>query len=191
MSNNGRDVRLVMLGESSVGKTSLLYKYMQNCFCDKPTSTITASFYKKRIVDQNIPTNLQLWDTAGQEKFQSITPLYYRNADIIFIVFSVDSINSFERAVHIIETVRSQKKVPEIVLLGNKCDLENKVREQAELFSSITCYPLFWVSAQSGYCVQEVFQQAVQEYNNKHITIQRNNQFVNEFEKLVNKKRCC
>ncbi|CAL6089028.1 Rab1a [Hexamita inflata] len=131
MSNTGKEVRLVMLGDSSVGKTSLLYRYMSDCFYDNPASTITASFYKKKIYDQTIPTNLQLWDTAGQEKYQSITPLYYRNADIIFIVFSVDSFKSFERAARTIDEVHSHKNQPNIILLGNKSDLENKVKEQA------------------------------------------------------------
>ncbi|CAL6021939.1 Rab1a [Hexamita inflata] len=191
MSNIGKEMRLVMLGESSVGKTSLLYRYMSDCFYENPASTITASFYKKKIIDQNIPTNLQLWDTAGQEKFQSITPLYYRNADIIFIVFSVDSTISFEKAMHTIEEVRSHKNQPNIILLGNKLDLENEVKEQAESFQAITCYPLFWVSALSGSGVQEAFQQAIQDANRKHVDIKRQKKLVKEIDEKMSKKWCC
>ncbi|CAL6089013.1 Rab1a [Hexamita inflata] len=189
MSNVGREIRLVMLGESYVGKTSLLYRYMSNCFYENPASTITASFYKKRIVDQTIPTNIQLWDTAGQEKFQSITPLYYKNADIIFIVFSVDSFKSFEKAVSTIDQVRQQKNKPNIILLGNKSDLDNKVKEQAESFSAITSYPLFWVSALNGNGVQEKFNQAINDVNRKQTEVKKT-KLVKEVEK-ESTKWCC
>ncbi|CAL6023038.1 Rab1a [Hexamita inflata] len=155
------EVKLVMLGEAYVGKTSILYRFMSDQYSENLGSTITASFYKKKVTVQNSVVQLQLWDTAGLEKFKSITPLYYRTADVILVVFAVDSIKSFEKAVRTIEEVRIQRPKPNIILLGNKSDLNNQTKEQAESFSEISGYKLFWVSALNGNGIQEAFQEAV------------------------------
>ncbi|CAL6089031.1 Rab1a [Hexamita inflata] len=158
---NENEVKLVMLGEAYVGKTSILYRFMSDQYSENLGSTITASFYKKKVTVQNSIVQLQLWDTAGLEKFKSITPLYYRTADVILVVFAVDSIKSFEKAVRTIEEVRIQRPKPNIILLGNKTDLNNQTKEQAESFSQISGYKLFWMSALNGNGIQEAFQEAV------------------------------
>ncbi|CAL6021917.1 Rab1a [Hexamita inflata] len=160
-NSSEREVKIVILGETFAGKTSILYRYVSDSFYEQPASTITASFYRKKIYIQNAPVNLQLWDTAGQEKFQSITPLYYRTADIIFVVFAVDSVKSLERALHQIQEVRENKPSPNIVLLGNKSDLVNTVQDQALGFASSNNFKLYFVSALNGNGVKEAFAQEV------------------------------
>ncbi|CAL6023048.1 Rab1a [Hexamita inflata] len=159
-NSSEREVKIVILGETFAGKTSILYRYVSDSFYEQPASTITASF-RKKIYIQNAPVNLQLWDTAGQEKFQSITPLYYRTADIIFVVFAVDSVKSLERALHQIQEVRENKPSPNIVLLGNKSDLVNTVQDQALDFASSNNFKLYFVSALNGNGVKEAFAQEV------------------------------
>ncbi|CAL6022984.1 Rab1a [Hexamita inflata] len=182
------DIKIVVLGDVSVGKTSILYRYISNSYYEQP-STITASFFKKKLHIPDFPTNLQLWDTAGQEKFQSITPMYYRNADIVLIVFAVDSPHSFERATVLVEEVRTKRDKCNIILIGNKTDLENVIKERAEEYSSVNGIKIFFVSALTGSGVKEAFQSTVEEVvrNKRSGGVQK---LVKEEEEGV-QKGCC
>ncbi|CAL6023060.1 Rab1a [Hexamita inflata] len=161
-----QEMKIVVLGDASVGKSSILYRYVSDSFNQFPASTINASFYRKLLVSK-IPTNLQLWDTASQEKFKSIIPMYYRNADIIIIVFSVDSISSFNQAKIQVEEVLQKQEKPNIILLGNKCDLHNSIKNEAEDYAQEAGYKLHWVSALNGQGVKQAFTEAVEDVLNK------------------------
>eukprot|EP01127_Copromyxa_protea_P003274 TRINITY_DN1310_c0_g1_i6.p1 TRINITY_DN1310_c0_g1~~TRINITY_DN1310_c0_g1_i6.p1 ORF type:complete len:141 (-),score=17.42 TRINITY_DN1310_c0_g1_i6:474-896(-) len=90
--------KVVLLGSSGVGKTSIVIRYVQSAFAADQQATIGASFWTKRLhfVDNSI--TLQIWDTAGQERYRSITPMYYRGAQAAILVFDVTNIESFENA---------------------------------------------------------------------------------------------
>jgi len=90
MSRKSILFKIVVLGESGVGKTSLLLRYVQNKFTIATKSTIGSDFLSKQdIIVEGRPVNLQIWDTAGQERFQGLGTSFYRGADGVCFVFDV------------------------------------------------------------------------------------------------------
>jgi small GTP-binding protein len=94
------EAKIVILGAQSVGKTSLVHRYVQNSFIppNKSQSTVGASFLTTRVHDpeSGATIRLQIWDTAGQERFRSISKLYYRGADAAILCYDVSDSHSFE-----------------------------------------------------------------------------------------------
>jgi len=120
-------VKLLMVGESGVGKTSLLNRYANDTFSTNYVSTIGIDFKLKTIPIKGRVVKLQLWDTAGQERFRTITVSYFRGAQGILIVYDVSNRNSFERVQAWIEQIEQHADLSvNKILVGNKCDLEDK-----------------------------------------------------------------
>ena len=124
-----KSFKVITIGDSNVGKTSIIRRYIYNVFDDKTMSTIGLSFSFKEVELKNgITITLKLVDTAGQEKYRSLTKSYFKNSDGVLFVFDYGSKESFE---HIQEWVQmfidntSQDDIPKY-LIGNKDDLQNK-----------------------------------------------------------------
>lgn len=139
MSSNRKRhlLKVIILGDAGVGKTSLLKQYVNHQFTHQYKATIGADFLMKEIILDGQAVQLQLWDTAGQEKFHSLGAAFYRNAECCILVFDQTDPKTFET----IDTWRSEfltqlnPSDPEnfpFVVLGNKCDRESdiKVNEQ-------------------------------------------------------------
>jgi len=120
-------LKLILVGDSGVGKSCLLKAFMGDPFKGVYTSTIGVDFEIKPMVVNGKTVNLQIWDTAGQERFRTITTSYYRSADAIMLVFDLCDEKTFTNLEAWMEDVRlySQKGV-EIILIGNKCDLNEE-----------------------------------------------------------------
>ncbi|KAG5248435.1 ras-related protein [Salix suchowensis] len=121
--------KLLLIGDSSVGKSCLLLRFADDSYVDSYISTIGVDF-KIRTVEQDGKTiKLQIWDTAGQERFRTITSSYYRGAHGIIIVYDVtemESFNNVKQWLHEIDRYANDSVCK--LLVGNKCDLvENKV----------------------------------------------------------------
>ena len=120
-------IQLIMIGESGVGKTSLIRRYTNNIFNSTHLETIGIEFYNReeRINDQII--QIKIWDTAGQEIFHSLTKNFYRKADGIIIVYDITNRESFEKVQDWIKSVYDNSdtyKEIQMILVGNKIDLE-------------------------------------------------------------------
>ena len=89
MSTKAREVKVVLLGDSGVGKSSLVLRFVVNDFKPYSEATIGASFFSKLIIANNIPMKFQIWDTAGQEKYHSLAPMYYRGAAAAILVYDI------------------------------------------------------------------------------------------------------
>lgn len=116
--------KLVLLGNSSVGKSSILLRYIRNKFVYDQNSTIGASFYTSKIELDECIIKFDIWDTAGQERYHSLAPLYYKGAAVIFVVFDVTNNSSFAQAKNWISELK--RLGPEnvlILLIGNKIDI--------------------------------------------------------------------
>jgi len=119
--------KLVLLGESSVGKSSLVLRFVKGQFLDFQESTIGAAFLTQTVCLNDTTVKFEIWDTAGQERYHSLAPMYYRGAQAAIVVFDITNSESFDKAKAWVSELQRQGS-PNIViaLAGNKCDLANK-----------------------------------------------------------------
>ncbi|KAH0790782.1 small GTP-binding protein [Histomonas meleagridis] len=125
--NETVSVKVVFVGNSSVGKTSLI-NAISNVDNNEPIlPTIGACFICKEYQFKGLTVRLHVWDTAGQERFRSLTPSYFHDAEYVVIVYSVDNRPSFEEIDQWNQSVLNVcRKAPELILIGNKIDLEDR-----------------------------------------------------------------
>jgi Ras-related protein Rab-5C len=153
--------RIVILGDYSVGKSSIVLKYVKNTFNDNEESTIGAAFLTKTILSKENYVKFDIWDTAGQERYNSLVPMYYRGAQAAIIVYDITSTKSYEKArFWVDELLREKPKDFLKVLIGNKKDLESrrdiKSSDASEYASSKNC--LFYeTSAKNGENIESIF----------------------------------
>ncbi|ELP89743.1 hypothetical protein EIN_424250 [Entamoeba invadens IP1] len=153
-NNNERmelTIKMLMLGESGVGKTSLLLRFTENKFFKDITSTIGIDFRMKRMEFEGMMYRLQLWDTAGQERFRTIVTSYYRGVSGIILVYDVTSKESFENIKYWSDNVnKNAEEYVELMLIGNKTDLEqNRVvsSEQGQMLADTLGIPFLETNA--------------------------------------------
>ncbi|OHT11688.1 Ras-related protein Rab-5C [Tritrichomonas foetus] len=153
------DIKLVFLGESTVGKTSIIACFSQGEFAPDQTSTIGACFSMKKVIVDNEEVKLKIWDTAGQERFRALTPMYYRDAQIAILVYSVDATDTFHKLKKWVEDLKRDTKVmPPLIIAGNKIDLERKVSTEAgEKFAESVGAVFMECSAKAKIGIDELF----------------------------------
>ena len=124
-------VKLVLLGEAAVGKSSLVLRFVSDDFQENKEPTIGAAFLTQKCTLANRVVKFEIWDTAGQERFASLAPMYYRNAQSALVVYDVTKPASFIRARHWVNELKSQGS-PNIIiaLVGNKLDLTGEQEGQ-------------------------------------------------------------
>ena len=211
--------KIIVVGDSGVGKSCLTMKGTKNYFEECYSQTVGFEFFtfNIRINDKNI--KLQIWDTCGQEAYRSLITSFYRNSSLAILVYSIDNINSYNNIESWLNEIKSQAN-PEIkiFLIGNKTDLENErqiSKEEAQRFSSDHIFNYFIeTSAKTGFNAQSVFIRAAKELYITHLDykdrasrvgsitpatdsfqqdINMNNNFMldDEEEKPRKKKGCC
>ncbi|KAF7489717.1 Ras-related protein Rab-18 [Sarcoptes scabiei] len=121
-------LKILIIGESFVGKSSLLIRYTDDTFSDDVSATIGVDFKTKKIKIDNNWINLAIWDTAGSERFRALTPNFYRGAHGVIFVYDVTVRNSFDRLNSWFDELNAFADRPNIVkmLVGNKIDKENR-----------------------------------------------------------------
>lgn len=119
--------KLLLIGDSGVGKTGLFARFCKQTFYESTISTLGIDYRERRIIIEGKKIKLKIWDTAGQERFRSITTSYYRNADGIFLVYDITNIKSFENVQMWIASICKYASPAgvEVILVGNKCDKED------------------------------------------------------------------
>ncbi|KAL0085945.1 ras family-domain-containing protein [Phycomyces blakesleeanus] len=118
--------KLVLLGESAVGKSSLVMRFVKDHFDEYRESTIGAAFLARSVqLEDDVTVKFEIWDTAGQERYKSLAPMYYRNANCAVVVYDITQPSSLEKAKAWVNELQRQAD-PNIViaLAGNKSDLE-------------------------------------------------------------------
>jgi Ras-related protein Rab-22 len=127
MDGKPREVKVVLLGDTGVGKSSLVLRFVTNNFKPFSESTIGASFMSKMIIVSGKTIKYQIWDTAGQEKYHSLAPMYYRGAAAAIIVYDITRKNTFNTLKNWVQELMTQgPKDISIAIAGNKADLEEK-----------------------------------------------------------------
>ncbi|MEE6471524.1 hypothetical protein FKM82_009292 [Ascaphus truei] len=119
--------KLVLLGESAVGKSSLVLRFVKGQFHEFQESTIGAAFLTQSVCLDDTTVKFEIWDTAGQERYHSLAPMYYRGAQAAIVVYDITNQETFARAKTWVKELQRQAS-PNIViaLSGNKADLTNK-----------------------------------------------------------------
>ncbi|KAI9145672.1 ras family-domain-containing protein [Paraphysoderma sedebokerense] len=161
-------LKVIILGDSGVGKTSLMNQYVNKRFSTQYKATIGADFLTKEVMVDDRLVTLQIWDTAGQERFQSLGVAFYRGADCCVLVYDVNNSKSFEtldswRDEFLIQAgPRDPANFP-FVLLGNKVDMEESKRMVSQKRALAWCQskgniPYFETSAKEAINVEQAFE---------------------------------
>eukprot|EP01103_Thecamoeba_quadrilineata_P001656 TRINITY_DN114_c0_g1_i1.p1 TRINITY_DN114_c0_g1~~TRINITY_DN114_c0_g1_i1.p1 ORF type:complete len:207 (-),score=39.03 TRINITY_DN114_c0_g1_i1:211-831(-) len=154
--------KLILLGNIDVGKTSLILRFTDNAFSDEIAGEIDMKTRDLKISGKTV--KLIITDTAGQERFRTLTSSYYRNADAIIVVYDVNDAESFgDVDGHINEGTRYSQR-SEKFLVGNKADLSNKAisSEQGKAMADKLNIPFFETSAKTGAKVEQLFETVAQ-----------------------------
>lgn len=153
--------KLVFLGDQSVGKTSIITRFMYDKFDNTYQATIGIDFLSKTMYLEDRTVRLQLWDTAGQERFRSLIPSYIRDSSVAVIVYDVTNRQSFTNTIQWIEDVRNERGSDVIiVLVGNKTDLVEKRQvsiEEADAKSRELSVIFIETSAKAGFNIKALF----------------------------------
>jgi len=166
MATRRKILKVIILGDSGVGKTSLMNQYVNKKFSNQYKATIGADFLTKEVMVDDRLVTVQIWDTAGQERFQSLGVAFYRGSDCCVLVYDVNVAQSFEHLESWREEFLSQaaprdpEKFP-FVVIGNKIDLEHQrvvSNKRAAAWCQSKNIPYFETSAKEAIHVDQAFQ---------------------------------
>ena len=168
--------KILLLGDSGVGKSSLLLRYTKNEFISDLRSTIGVEFALKYLTVDNFQLKVQIWDTAGMERYRSITNAYYKGAKGVIVVYDICRQKSFENVDKWIDDFKSKADDDAVILLiGNKSDLDEKrevSKEEAESKAQKNKFGFMETSAKDNNNVQKAFEtlfhEIVKIYKNKN-----------------------
>ena len=165
----GESIKVVLIGSSGVGKSCICQKYVNNKFSDSDGSTVGASYFQKFLEIDGKNLQLDIWDTAGQEKYRSMGKMFYKDAYIVLFIYDITDKKSFEDLKNIWydELTTSGEKNAIFAVVGNKSDLylneqvnEDDARKWAQEIGAI--YGL--VSAKNGDCIDSLFENVAKKY---------------------------
>ena len=196
---------LIILGDPSVGKTCTLLRYLDNEYLDDTLTTIGIDIKKKEvtIIDDNgeeKKIKVKFVDTAGQERFRTITSTYYKHADGIMLMFDVTQRNTYENINYWVEEINKKCKsdIP-IIVLGNKIDLNNRIKSREEFEEEMKKYnyDYYEVSAKLNINIKEAIEKMCLlmykfklSQNKKNKNLNQNSILLNEVNNNPERK-CC
>ena len=163
--------KILTIGESGVGKTCVLRRFVENKFLKNHLATIGIDFKTKTLNINNQEIKLKIWDTAGEERFRNITTQYYKGADGIVLVYDVTDEASYEKIRDWMDQILSNIQQDEIgiVLMGNKCDMEerNVSEEMGIKLAEELKISYFETSALTGQGIKEAFEKLTRDIMKK------------------------
>ena len=187
--------KILLLGDSSVGKTCFLMRYTDNTFQEIHMSTIGLDYKLKNVqIDDGKIVKIQIWDTAGQDRFRSITKNYYKGAHGIILLYDVTSRKTFENVANWVTQIREEvsDKVT-IILVGNKIDDESNRKvstEEGAQMAKECGLNFFETSAKSGINIDTTFNELVKKTVETYSKINEKGDKLKS-KKSGNKKICC
>ena len=169
--------KIIIIGDSGVGKSSLTLKATKDKFQDFYTATVGFEFFSFNIKINDTIIKLQIWDTCGQEIYRSLISSFYKNSALAMVVYSIDNKASFQHIDYWIKELKNESNPDtKIILIGNKSDLEDKrsvTEEEAQQFAmdnEIT--EVFESSAKTGFNAKNIFIKAAKILYKEHIKYQ-------------------
>ena len=154
--------KIIFVGDAGVGKTTIISRIMDNPFNEVYEPSIGVDFMSKNISFRGQNIKLQMWDTAGQEKYKGLIPSYVRNSSIVFVIYDVSIKTSFDNVPTWINFIRTIENTT-LVLCGNKIDLNEREvkKEDGEALAQKEGIQFFEVSAKTGDNIKNMFYSAV------------------------------
>ncbi len=152
--------KILLIGDSGVGKSSTMIQYCDNIFNDNHISTIGVDFKIRTIEVDSKTIKLQIWDTAGQERFRNITSSYYRGAHAIILMYDITNLETFQNLKYWYEEIKNNvnNNNTYIILVGNKSDLPRTVDfMDAQEFANEIGIRLFEISAKKSTNLDKIF----------------------------------
>ena len=198
-------IKIILIGDSAVGKTNIMNKYLKGTFNENTKATVGVEFGSKLFNIENHKIKAQIWDTAGQEKYKAITGAYYKGSKGAFVVYDITRKETFESTDKWINDLKvtADPKI-NIILIGNKCDLEDKrevLKEQGEEKAKSFGCAFLETSALSGNNIDKGFEMMVSEIfkifgeetfdDDEFGTVERGEDINLDNTKKVEKKGCC
>ena len=197
--------KIVLIGDSFVGKTNIMSKYLMNEFHEDSKATVGVEFGAKKFDIEGKSVKAQIWDTAGQERYKSITTTYYKGAKGALVVYDITRKETFDSVDRwISELLNSGDKNMTMLLIGNKCDLDNQrqvTKEQGEEKAKAFKVAFLETSASSGENLDVAFEMIMKEVYSKCKNELDEEDRMEEMqigkeidltkEKKVDKKKCC
>jgi small GTP-binding protein len=157
--NYDEKCQLLIIGDSTVGKTSLLYRYTEDKFSTQHLATVGIDYFTKDEDFDNKLVRIKVWDTAGQERYKSLTSAFFRNAQGIILVYDVSNIETFENLKYWIQSIDlnlGEKNDIKKIIVGNKIDLEREVpKTEAENFAKQKNVAYYETSAKQNIGINE------------------------------------
>lgn len=155
-NNTQRSFKVVLAGDHQLGKTSFMFRLTDPNRCQTPQPTIGTELVCYSVDVDGATCKLQLWDTAGQEAYRSITTTYFRNCKGVFLFFDLTQRHSFENLSAWLQTVYDNSNDPLVIIIANKCDLPAREVGSDEIakFCRERSLPFFITSAKTGENVQ-------------------------------------
>ena len=195
----------VLIGDSFVGKNNIMSKYLMNEFHEDSKATVGVEFGAKKFDIEGKSVKAQIWDTAGQERYKSITTTYYKGAKGALVVYDITRKETFDSVDRwISEVLNSGDKNMTMLLIGNKCDLDNQrqvTKEQGEEKAKAFKVAFLETSASSGENLDVAFEMIMKEVYSKCKNELDEEDRMEEMqigkeidltkEKKVDKKKCC
>lgn len=169
-------IKTIIVGDSSVGKSNILTKFADNEFNVNNSTTVGVDYKIVRIDHGQKTIKLLIWDTAGQERFNAIVKTFYKNAQVVILVFDLTNRASFDNIEFWLNQVKGEKiDDPIYILVGNKVDIESKrvilKEEVIKKTTNLKLHGYFESSAKNNICIEEIFLNATKLYSNmKNIT---------------------
>ena len=158
------EVKIVLLGNINVGKTSIASRYCKNSFNEHHINTIGGAYQQQKVVLSNgAIVKLHIWDTSGQERFRAMTNLYYRDAQVAILTYDITSESSFSGISFWIEELKYKVENENMILclVGNKCDVSDDERKisknQGKKYAEENNLLFYETSAKNGDGVKELF----------------------------------
>ena len=192
-----KSFKILLLGDSSVGKTCFLKRYIDDTFQDVYLSTIGFDYkYKCITLKEGKNIKLQIWDTAGQERFRTIAKSYYKGAHGIILIYDVTDQKSFDSIKKWLEQIKEEapNKVS-VLLVANKIDIEKRIitKEDGENIAKSYDLDIYESSAKDNINVSEAFEDLAEKINAKYKIMKERGKKLEENvpEMTKNKKKCC
>lgn len=182
--------KIIIIGDSGVGKSNILSMYLRNEFKQDSKSTVGVEFGAKKLTINNTTIKAQIWDTAGQERYRSITSTYYKGSKGCFIVYDITQNSTFES---VDRWYNEMKKTADpnisIILVGNKCDLDSQrqvSKEAGEEKAKTLNMPFFETSALANIQIEKVFNSMIEDIHEKYSKLQKNDGDGDDFDFVKN-----